>query len=216
MSDLDKQLTTDVTGSGETPAPVAEVSESVETKVPETEQEYRDFLASVGVSVRKNASMEALVAAYEEYQQSHAPAPAAAEAGGADALNEQVDAEQEQSADESAGGAGTEQVLDEEKPAAEEGGADGQGESDGDQESTAAADTVDFPVTGTVHNLTISDCAFPELGKQPGRFIKSGGSAAVKFDNADQLNKFQLNIAKLRVLNSWKAGVGIILELEGA
>lgn len=192
MSDLDKQLTTDVAGSGETSAPVAEVSESVETKVPETEQEYRDFLASVGVSVRKNASMEALVAAYEEYQQSQAPA---AEAGGANSQNEQVDAEQEQSADESAGGAGTDQVLDEEKPTAE---------------------AVDFPVTGTVHNLTISDCAFPELGKQPGRFIKSGGSAAVKFDNADQLNKFQLNIAKLRVLNSWKAGVGIILELEGA
>ncbi len=213
MSDLDKQLTTDVAGSGETPAPVAEVSESVETKMPETEQEYRDFLASVGVSVRKNASMEALVVAYEEYQQSQAPA---AETDGADASNEQVDAEQEQSADESAGGAGTDQVLDEEKPAAEAGGVDGQGENGGNQDSTAAAETVDFPVTGTVHNLTISDCAFPELGKQPGRFIKSGGSAAVKFDNADQLNKFQLNIAKLRVLNSWKAGVGIILELEGA
>lgn len=213
MSDLDKQLTTDVAGSGETPASVAEVSESVETKAPETEQEYRDFLASVGVSVRKNASMEALVAAYVEYQQSQAPA---GEAGGADAQNEQVDAEQEQSADESAGGAGTDQVLDEEKSVAEVGDADGQGENSGDQDATEAAETVDFPVTGTVHNLTISDCAFPELGKQPARFIKSGGSASVKFDNADQLNKFQLNAEKLRVLNGWKAGVGIILELEGA
>ncbi len=169
MSDLDKQLTTDVAGSGETPAPVAEVSESVETKVPETEQEYRDFLASVGVSVRKKVSMEALVTAYEAYQQSQMMP-----------IN------------------------------------DGQASLDERSQDGADAFLQAFPISGVVHNKTISDYAFPELGKQPARFIESGGSAVVKFDNADQLNTFQLNAEKLRVLNGWKAGVGIILELEGA
>lgn len=199
MSDLDKQLTTDVAGSGETSAPVADVSDANEIKAPETEQEYRDFLASVGVSVRKNASMDALLAAYEEYQASQV-------------VNDSAqDHEQQDLAGLDA--SSTEQESDHENGDAQE-----QLESGADDTNLVGQDdeALSFPVKGTVHNKTISDRAFPELGKQPARFIPSGGFAEVVFANRDQLDKFLLNAEKMRVLNGWKNGVGIILELEGA